>query len=74
MGDFIDYYNVYRVPAGTPASSVTVSDRYDTNDNTGSIILYTDPDAAGVQHTYYVTSVDNHGAESALTPASGVTR
>jgi prepilin-type N-terminal cleavage/methylation domain-containing protein len=66
-GDTIAYYNVYR-------DGTALSNRYDSADNTGATINWTDPDTGGVQHIYYVTSVDNHGAESALTPSGGVTR
>ena len=66
-GDTIAYYNVYR-------DGTALSNRYDSADNTGATINWTDPDTGGAQHTYYVTSVDNRGAESALTPTGGVTR
>jgi hypothetical protein len=44
------------------------ADRYDSVDNSGGHLFWTDPDDGGVAHDYWVVAVDNHLAESAPQP------
>jgi prepilin-type N-terminal cleavage/methylation domain-containing protein len=60
--DYTSFFYVYRDAADGRV------DRYDSIDNTGGTISWTDPDPGGVPHNYWVTSVDNHLAESPLVP------
>ena len=59
--DYIDHFDIYR-------DGQTVADRYATVDNTGvsagSTLTWTDSAAGTGTHTYWVTAVDSHGAES----------
>jgi hypothetical protein len=57
-GDSIAFYRIYR-------DGTTYGDRYDRT-ATGSALSYTDANTGGVPHTYYITAVDNHLAESTL--------
>ena len=56
-GRQICYFNVYR-------DGELFADRYDRT-STGEQLEWTDSASGGVSHTYYVTSVDRHLAESA---------
>jgi Tfp pilus assembly protein PilV len=68
-GDSVDYYRIYRDGTG-------LANRYDVIDNvpypSTSYVLWTDPNTGGTTHTYRVTSVDTHAAESAM--SNSVTR
>jgi hypothetical protein len=64
-GDSVDYYRIYR-------DGTALANRYDVIDNSGSPIVWTDPNTGGTSHTYRVTSVDTHAAESNL--SNSVTR
>jgi prepilin-type N-terminal cleavage/methylation domain-containing protein len=68
-GDSVDYYRVYRDGTG-------LANRYDVIDNVPaagtSYVLWTDPNPGGTTHTYRVTSVDTHAAESSM--SNSVTR
>ena len=67
--DYTDFYYVYRdTKNGRP-------DRYDSVDNpqAGGTVYWTDPDPGTGSHTYWVTAVDNHLAESQLAPGNGIT-
>ena len=58
--DYVDFYYIYRdTKNGRP-------DRYDSIENTDGTIYWTDPDPGTGTHTYWVTTVDNHLAESQL--------
>ncbi len=62
-GDSIAFYRIYR-------DGVTYDDRYDKTGD-GSTLTYTDTALDGGTHTYYVTAVDTHLAEStALGPVT----
>jgi hypothetical protein len=60
-GDTVKYFNIYR-------DGATPDKRYDTVSNVGvsagTTLNWTDQATGGVSHTYRVTAVDNHGAES----------
>jgi hypothetical protein len=60
--DYTDFFYIYRDDMGGRA------DRYDSLDNTGGHLTWTDPDDGGVAHDYWVVAVDNHLAESAPQP------
>ena len=60
--DYTDFFYVYRDSFGGRV------DRYDSISNVGGTITWTDPDPGGVAHDYWVTTVDNHLAESAPMP------
>jgi hypothetical protein len=68
-GDFVDYYRIYR-------DGTALSNRYDVIDNvpypSTTYVLWTDPNPGTTTHTYRVTSVDAHAAESAM--SNSVTR
>jgi prepilin-type N-terminal cleavage/methylation domain-containing protein len=68
-GDSVDYYRVYRDGTG-------LANRYDVIDNVPvsgtSFVLWTDPNTGGTTHTYRVTAVDTHAAESPM--SNSVTR
>jgi hypothetical protein len=68
--DYTDFYYIYRRDTGNPSGRI---DRYDSIDNTGGTILWTDPDPGTGTWTYWVTAVDNHLAESGLAPGNGIT-
>jgi prepilin-type N-terminal cleavage/methylation domain-containing protein len=59
--DTVVQFNVYR-------DGQSPSKRYDSISNSGisagSTVTWIDPSPGGVTHTYWVTAVDNHGAES----------
>ena len=62
-----DFYWVYRDNlSGRP-------DRYDSVAQPSGTVVWTDPDPAGVAHTYWVTSVDSSLAESTPTSKEMVT-
>jgi prepilin-type N-terminal cleavage/methylation domain-containing protein len=62
-GDSVDYYRVYRDGTG-------LANRYDVIDNVPypgtAYILWNEPNSGGTTHTYRVTAVDTHAAESAM--------
>jgi hypothetical protein len=58
LGDHIAFYRIYR-------DGSAYSNRYDRT-GAGTDVTYTDTQTSGVQHTYYVTSVDTNLAESTL--------
>ena len=60
--DYVDFFYIYRDDMSGRA------DRYDSLDNTGGHLTWTDPDDGGVAHDYWVVAVDNHLAESAPQP------
>ena len=62
-GDRVDFYRIYR-------DGTAYANRYDRT-GTGSELTYTDTQANGQQHTYYVVAVDTQLAESAF--SNGVT-
>jgi Tfp pilus assembly protein PilV len=68
-GDSVDYYRIYRDGTG-------LANRYDVIDNVPasgtSYVLWTDPNTGGTTHTYRVTAVDTHAAESNM--SNSVTR
>ncbi|HEX8076052.1 MAG TPA: prepilin-type N-terminal cleavage/methylation domain-containing protein [Thermoleophilaceae bacterium] len=64
-GDSVDYYRIYR-------DGQAFANRYDVIDNVGSPVVWTEPNAGGTTHTYYVVAVDTHAKESAF--SNGVTR
>lgn len=68
-GDSVDYYRVYRDGTG-------LANRYDVIDNVPypgtTYVLWTDPNTGGTTHTYRVTAVDTHAAESNM--SNSVTR
>jgi len=66
-GDSVDYFRIYR-------DGTALSNRYDVIDNApvSGWILWTDPNTGGTTHTYYVTAVDTHAAESTF--SNSVTR
>ena len=68
-GDSVDYYRIYRDGTG-------LANRYDVIDNVPasgtSYVLWTDPNTGGTTHTYRVTAVDTHAAESSM--SNSVTR
>jgi prepilin-type N-terminal cleavage/methylation domain-containing protein len=57
-GDSIAFYRIYR-------DGQTYADRYDRT-GSGSDLTYTDTNTGGQAHTYYVTAVDTHLAESTI--------
>lgn len=57
-GDSIAFYRIYR-------DGITYADRYDRT-GTGADVAYTDSATDGKSHTYSVTAVDNHLAESTV--------
>jgi hypothetical protein len=61
-GDSVKYFNIYR-------DGQTPNERYDTVSNTGvsagTTLTWDDPAPGAGSHTYWVTAVDSHGAESA---------
>jgi hypothetical protein len=68
-GDSVDYYRIYR-------DGTALGNRYDVIDNVPvsgtSYVLWTDPNTGGTTHTYRVTAVDTHAAESSM--SNSVTR
>ena len=68
-GDSVDYYRIYRDGTG-------LANRYDVIDNVPasgtSYVLWTDPNPGSTTHTYRVTAVDTHAAESNM--SNSVTR
>jgi hypothetical protein len=56
-GDQIAFYRIYR-------DGSSYADRYDRTN--GTEVNYTDTHTDGVQHTYWITAVDEHYAESVL--------
>jgi hypothetical protein len=67
--DYTDFYYVYRDTKNGRA------ERYDSVDNNSGTVYWTDPDpGSGTDtHTYWVTAVDNHLAESGFAPGNGIT-
>ncbi|HEX8066509.1 MAG TPA: prepilin-type N-terminal cleavage/methylation domain-containing protein [Thermoleophilaceae bacterium] len=65
-GDAVDFYRIYR------DGSSSTSYRYDVVDNSGSPVVWTDPNPSGGPHAYYVTAVDTHLMESTM--SGSVTR
>lgn len=64
LGDSIDHYTIYRDGSGFGA-------RYDTTAS-GTATSWTDTQPDGQTHTYYVTAVDTHLAESSYAgPVTG---
>ncbi|MFL5781638.1 MAG: prepilin-type N-terminal cleavage/methylation domain-containing protein [Thermoleophilaceae bacterium] len=61
-GDSVDYYRIYR-------DGTALANRYDVIDNSGSPIVWSEPNAGGTTHTYRVTAVDTHAAESNMSNA-----
>ncbi len=57
LGDAVDHFNIYR--DGTAAT-----DRIDLTDVTST--TWTDASSGGIPHSYYVTAVDKHLAESTV--------
>lgn len=68
-GDSVDYYRVYR-------DGTALANRYDVIDNVPypgtSYVLWNDPNPGTGTHTYRVTAVDTHAAESNM--SNSVTR
>ena len=65
--DYNDFYYIYRdTNGGRP-------DRYDSIENVSGTVYWTDPDPGTGSHTYWVTAVDNHLAESAFHSPGGTT-
>jgi fibronectin type 3 domain-containing protein len=68
-GDSVDYYRVYRDGTG-------LANRYDVIDNVPypgtTYVLWNDPNPGSTTHTYRVTAVDTHAAESNM--SNSVTR
>jgi hypothetical protein len=62
-GDSVDYYRIYRDGTG-------LANRYDVIDNVPAsgttYVVWTDPNTGGATHTYRVTAVDTHAAESSM--------
>jgi hypothetical protein len=58
-GDSVVLYRIYR-------DGQTVNERYDEWYSSSSTVSYRDSKPNGVQHTYWITAVDNHGAESVM--------
>ena len=71
-GDCVDTFRIYRTP--TTQSSPTSGDRYDRTPfgvvsaacGTTASNSYVDLNTGGVQHKYWITSVDTRLAESTL--------
>jgi prepilin-type N-terminal cleavage/methylation domain-containing protein len=61
-GDSVDYYRIYR-------DGQTLAHRYDVVDAVTNPLLWTDADAGGSTHTYYVVAVDTRSAESGFSTA-----
>ena len=59
-GDGIAFFRIYRTDSPSPPTSA--SQRYDTVDNTGSTVTWTDK--APGSYYYWVTAVDKHYTES----------
>jgi prepilin-type N-terminal cleavage/methylation domain-containing protein len=56
-GDSVDFYWIYR-------DGQTFAKRWDAADGGPTTVTWNDPDPSGGPHDYWVTAVDNHGAES----------
>jgi hypothetical protein len=64
-GDSIAFYRVYR-------DGVSINDRYERWYDSSPTITWQDTLTDGIAHTYYVTAVDTHYAESPLVgPVTG---
>jgi len=64
-GDSIAFFRIYR-------DGTAVANRYDRWYGTGSTLTWKDTRTGGTRHTYYVSAVDTHYGESALTgPVTG---
>jgi type II secretory pathway pseudopilin PulG len=58
-GDSVAFYRIYR-------DGATVTDRYERWYDNGSNVTWQDTQTGGTAHTYYITAVDTHYAESLM--------